>query len=124
MVIPENGTISKRNTRTARPSDTIFSPVMQKKIRKPLADSPVDSAPNFAASMSDQLWVRPNSNLIQVRKDANARAASGKKLLELADVALGLKKATSAKRSAKVLHPQAHSQVELHPKSKRALRSN
>lgn len=97
---------------------------MQKKIRKPLADSPVDSAPNLAISMSDQLWVRPNSNLIQVRKDANARAASGKKLLELADVALGLKKATSAKKSAKVLSPQAHSQVVLHPKSKRALRSN
>ncbi len=94
---------------------------MQKKRRKP----PVGSGMELSSSMSDQLWVRPNSNLIQP-KDADGRnitPASGKKLLELADVALGLTKGNAARKS-KLLPAEAHSQGLLQRKSKERSQAN
>lgn len=69
---------------------------MQKKRRKP----PLGSAMELSSGMSDQLWVRPNSNLIQPKETdgRNITPASGKKLLELADVALGLNERERSKK--------------------------
>jgi hypothetical protein len=95
---------------------------MQKKVRKPLTDARVHTAPKQGSRMCDELWVRPNSNFNHVRGDTDARnSASGRKLLELADVALGLKERNPAKKVAKALPPQAHHQ-HLQTKNKRALR--
>jgi hypothetical protein len=69
--------------------------------------------------MSDQLWVQPNSNLIQPKETVgrNIMPASGKKLLELADVALGLRKGNAARKS-KLLTAEAHHQRLLQRKGK------
>jgi len=86
---------------------------MQKKRHKPVAYAPAPCVPEPASSMSDQLWVRPNSNLIQEPREADARnitSASAKRLLELADVALGLKKGNAAKKTAKLVPAEAHHQ--------------
>jgi hypothetical protein len=90
---------------------------MQKKRHKP----PRPSAMELASSVSDQLWVRPNSNLVQQRKEIDARninPANAKKLLELADVALGLTKGKAAMKP-KLLPAQARHQWLVERKSKR-----
>jgi hypothetical protein len=95
---------------------------MQKKRRKP----PLGSAMELTSSMSDQLWVRPNSNLSRDPKEADARnitPASGKKLLELADIALGLPKGKAVRKS-KLLTAEAHHQRLLQRKSKRRPEAN
>jgi hypothetical protein len=84
---------------------------MQKKRPKPLADEsvlPADRLPH-----PEDLWVRPNYNLRQESQrtnEANITPESGQRLLELADVALGLKKPGPTKRKSKALSGEAHHQ--------------
>ena len=90
---------------------------MQKKRHK----RPRPGAVELHSTRPDQLWVRPTSNLVQERKEIDARnitPANAKKLLELADVALGVTKGKTAIKS-KLLPAQARHQWLVERKSKR-----
>jgi hypothetical protein len=93
---------------------------MQKKSRKP----PACNAMELGSSISDQLWVRPNSTLVQGPKQRHPRSmtpATGKKLLELADVALRVKKRSVAKKRAKLFATEAHNLAAPHRKSRESI---
>lgn len=67
--------------------------------------------PELPPEAAEELWVRPNYNLRQQRQktsDGNITPESGQRLLELADIALGLKKSAPAKRKSKALPAEAH----------------
>ncbi|HKT52078.1 MAG TPA: hypothetical protein VJV96_17380 [Candidatus Angelobacter sp.] len=97
--------------------------IMQKKRPKPLVETPVLPAalPEVAEAVAEELWVRPNYNLRQERRrqsDGNVTPESGQRLLELADIALGLKK-PAADRRRKALSAEAHHQKMLEQKRKK-----
>lgn len=78
------------------------------------------------SSSSEQLWVRPESNLRQGREAAgekNISPTTGERLLALADVALGVKK-SAAKGKSKLLSVEAHHQKMSQQKKKAPLQSN
>jgi hypothetical protein len=86
---------------------------MQKKRSKPRTETPVLSAaaPELPSEECEELWVRPNYNLRQQRQkpsEGNITPESGQRLLELADIALGLKKPAAAKKKSKALSAEAH----------------
>jgi hypothetical protein len=84
---------------------------MQKKRPKPPAGESV--LPAHELPNPEELWVRPNYNLRQEshrKNQGNITPESGQRLLELADVALGLKKPSPAKRKSKALSGEAHHQ--------------
>lgn len=92
---------------------SIKLPLMQKKRSKPLAKVHLVSAAGaeLPPERAEELWVRPNYNLHQQRQEAsegNITPESGQRLLELADIALGLKKPSAAKRKSKALSAEAH----------------
>ncbi|HEU5413986.1 MAG TPA: hypothetical protein VFW31_09525 [Candidatus Angelobacter sp.] len=96
---------------------------MQKKRPKPLAEIPASSAatPEEPAQDGEELWVRPNYTLRQEPRqasDGNVTPESGQRLLELADIALGLKK-PAAERRHKALSAEAHHQKMLQQKRKK-----
>lgn len=96
---------------------------MQKKRPKPLVEIPVSSAatPEEPAQDGEELWVRPNYTLRQEPRqpsDGNVTPESGQRLLELADIALGLKK-PAAERRHKALSAEAHHQKMLQQKRKK-----
>jgi len=67
--------------------------------------------PELPDIVSEQLWVRPSSNLRQHSRQAeeeNITPASAQRFLELADIALGLKKTASNKKKTKSLVPESH----------------
>lgn len=101
---------------------------MQKKRRKPMPEKSsrpqrLRDAPSTA---SEQLWVRPDSNLQQGREmagETNISPATGARLLELADIALGVKKPVP-ESTKKVLSVETHHQKMSQQKKKVRPRSN
>jgi hypothetical protein len=96
---------------------------MQKKRAKKLEEmSALPAAGQEGAqAVDEELWVRPNYNLRQERRqpnDRNVTPESGQRLLELADIALGLKKPASQRKS-KALSAETHHQKILQQKRKR-----
>lgn len=96
---------------------------MQKKRSKPRAEFQVVSAarPELPPEGADELWVRPNYTLRQQRQkpsEGNITPESGQRLLELADIALGLKKPSAAKKKSKALSAEAHHEKMQHKKKK------
>jgi len=95
---------------------------MQKKSKRILSmpgRSP--DLPEMPAVVSEQLWVRPSSNLRQQprhQEEGNITPSSAQRFLELADVALGLKKPTPNKKKAKALPPQTHHEKIIQHKRK------
>jgi hypothetical protein len=63
-----------------------------------------------SATLQKELWVRPNSNLRQQarRGDANITPTSGQRFLELADVALGMKKTAPPRKKPKSVPAATH----------------
>lgn len=95
---------------------------MQKKRSNPLAKVHVVSSvgPELPPEGGEELWVRPNYNLHQQRQKPNVgniTPESGQRLLELADIALGLKK-PAAKGKSKVLSAEAHHEKMQNKKKK------
>jgi hypothetical protein len=102
---------------------------MPKKRPKLLADAFVLPAERseLPPSGAEELWVRPNYNLRQENQrpsEGNITPERGQRLLELADIALGLKKPASAKRKSKALSAEAHHQKVLQQKRKRPQESS
>lgn len=89
--------------------------LMQKKRRKPMEgkSSSFQTVQELPSPMTSQeLWVRPGSNLRQGREPAaeeNISPASAERLLALADIALGVRKPVS-KSKAKVLPVEVNHQ--------------
>lgn len=70
----------------------------------------------------EELWVRPNYNLRQESersKGRNITPERGQRLLELADIALGVKKPAAGKNKNKILSAEAHHQKIVQQKRKR-----
>jgi hypothetical protein len=64
----------------------------------------------LSTTLQKELWVRPNSNLRQQarRGDANITPMSGQRFLELADVALGMKKIAPPRKKPKSVPAATH----------------
>jgi hypothetical protein len=79
---------------------------MQKQPARTRADRFAEAA-ELSPNLSSELWVRPNGNFRHhSRRDGDSNImASGQRFLELADVALGLKKPMHTKRKAKSTVP-------------------
>lgn len=101
---------------------------MQKKRRKSMPEkSPRhQERREVPSSDSEQLWVRPASNLRQGREtdgESNISPATAERLLKLADIALGVNKSVPDGK-AKVLSVEAHHQKMSQRKKKVPPRSN
>ncbi|HJT54104.1 MAG TPA: hypothetical protein VJ848_09665 [Candidatus Angelobacter sp.] len=97
---------------------------MQKKRSKPLAGTPMLPAGNaeLPSAGPEELWVRPNYNLRQPGERSsggNISPERGQRLLELADIALGVKKPAGGKKKTKILSAEAHHQKIVQQKRKR-----
>lgn len=79
---------------------------MQKQPARTRADRFAEAA-ELSPTLSSELWVRPNHNFRhESPRDGESNVmASGQRFLELADVALGLKKPVQTKRKAKSALP-------------------
>jgi hypothetical protein len=122
--VSENGTQRSWTGAGWSQTNTIYQlTLVQKKRSKPLAEVHVVSSagPELPPEGTEELWVRPNYTLRQQRQkpsQGNITPESGQRLLELADIALGLKKPSAAKRKSKALSAEAHHQRMQHKKKK------
>lgn len=124
----ENRTAALCTRRRAVGGDTIRGKPMQKKRPKPTPERSSQlqfpPEPQEPSASSEQLWVRPESNLRQGRGTAaeeNISPATAERLLKLADIALGVKKSVP---KPKLLSVQAHHQKVSQRKKKIRTQSN
>jgi len=85
---------------------------MQQKRPRTQADRLAERA-ELSPALSKELWVRPNLNFPDHSGhlgDLNITPASAQRFLELADIALGLKKALPARKKPKSARPDAQQQ--------------